>query len=990
MLNLTTNILLLSKSIRIKFNILAKYINNQIEKTYGIVPSDDPTEWKYYLNLCGMKHVTNNDVKIKIIETDEIVSLTKEVLITYKYTRKELLKNSSLYIELINNYPEDIDYIIGCLYPTDMETILNSVDGTILTYNKEFVEDNENLIFQLEHYIKNVLSRWHIDAYAVVEDLYLPSLLSVLYGSIPGKILNIRLNNIKTSRVHSYFLQEFFNSRMLLWTDVKYLNKESIFWLYHNLDYLIKHVGKTKTLTSIVNNVFEINNVGIGSYQLHQTTPNIDVSKSLSELPYDVNRSKIVTKALNNSYVVNDDEEISIEDITELQLLETDPLKGLLDNQLEKTEYISKNILDMLTTKNKGIENTKILDIHIKDLFKINSDSLLDIVVNNLIHLVSENKYNGLIDYNDPNSGTNSDKPRIGSIIEYTEPNNSQTYTLTPFSGVLMLVALLLKLAKRDDQPLTYINYYDVIDDNLGLDSHLANIFPDGYSEKILSTLNNILPTKVETIQTPYDMSLYISEIIYFSKLSWILDSNCENNIVSANIKQYLERITKNGKLVLSETPKTVKELLSEQGIVYDIKNSFDIVASIRELLYAFTNIKVDEYEELRLSLNAYKNILNKLTSYTTQIIDTVDSVDNKAMVYNNNPSALYSKLGLLTILDARLYPLEDFIGVLNAELNDFRDNTSHGFFNTTKPRAFLRDIEMIRGNIHIYNDKFIRDDKPTNYIDLLEIPNYDILHEEFKDVFFKDVQSINYPLEDFEGNNSFELNDMRDEPTGSLNPEIASYPFVRTEDIIRGKTYITTGSGVILDKPNTTIDLIDIPDYDITKDEFKDTFFKDVISVNNPLETIDITTKSGANDMNNDLTGGLNTHTSSISHLKNENDISGIGLVTSGSGVLYDSPSTYIDLQDKPTYDISLEEFKDIFFTNVTTDLGIDVLDGTAIDLSTGSIILAENEPIANTAITNDTTVIEEPTVSGSGQVYTSFVDTDEPTNTIIVEEIE
>ncbi len=1081
MLNITNNILLLTKSIRIKFDMVARHINKQIEDKYGIEISDDRYDWKYYQNLCGVKHFTNTDVKVKILETNEEVSLTKEILDMHRYTKNELLKNEALYIELVDTYPADIDYIIGCLYPTTMDIILNSSNGSILTYNSTFIEDNENVISELETYIKNILARWHVDGYAIVEDLYPASILSVIYNNIPNKILNIRMNNIKTSRVHSFFLQEFFNSRLLLWNDVKYLNKPSIYWLYHNLDYLIKHVGKSESLYIIIEKIFEVNKVGIGTYQLHQTTPDIDTTKSVNELPYELNRSKIVTKALNNSYTSNKNEEMSIDEVTTLQLLETDPLKGLVDNQLEKTEYIVKNILDLLTNNDKGIENTKVLDIHTKDLFKINSDAMLDLVVNNLLHLVHKDKYYGLVDYSDPNTDNSSSKPKIGSIIEYTEPNNNQTYTLTPYSGILMLIALLLKLVGRDDEPLTYIKYYNVIDDELSIDEHLTHLFPDGYSEKILRFLHNLRPDNIDTIHTPYDMEDYINQIILFSKVSWVLDSNCENNIVSANIKHYLERITRNDKLVLSEEPKTIEDLLAEQGIDYSIKNSYDVVSSISKLLISFTNIEVDEYEELRLSMNAYKNIINKLTSYTTQVIDTVDNVNNRAMLYNNNPSAYYSKLGLLTVLDAYFQPLEDFIGTLNLELDDFRDETLHTFCNTNTSYAYLRKIEDLVGYVSIHNDKFARDDKPTNYIDLQTIPMFNILNEEFKDVFFKDVESFNYPLEDFVGESNVMLDDMRNNITSDFyaNKEPSVYP--NPNEIIKGKTIISTGNGIVYDNPTIEVDLVEnpeyniiadkykdtffknvtmdnigiekldgnvnteisdiqnnlvgnfnldvkeqinlkhindingvvkifsgntvitqpinnleitpVPDYDILGEEYKDTFFKEVSSTLVPNVDIEIITSTGANDTSGEPIGDLDASNTPSSYLKAEEDVSGVAIINSTTGVIMDNPINKVDILDNPNYDISLEEYKDIFFKNIVSDSNGYSTDESPIDLTTGTIKITDGETVTSTAITSEQEITTDSTlteITGAGQVYNSYSEEIKPSNTITIEEID
>lgn len=811
MLNITKNILLLSKSIRIKFNLYARYTNEILDINHdSAVSNTDITELKYYMNLCGIKHHTNNDVKIKIIETGENISLSIKSLEENRYTRNELLKNGSMYDELLDTYPEDVDYIIGCLYPTDMETIRKAKDGDVLVYNPAYIEDNENIIESLESFIKNVMDRWLVKSYVITDDAFIIAFMGVLYSNIPGAINNIRLDNIKTNRVNSYYLEQYFNSSHYLWKDVKYLNKESIYWLYNNLDYIMKHIGKNKALFKLVDNVFEKNNVGIGSYNLKQSLPEV-TDNGMSYLPFDTDRNLIVTKGLNKSYTSSEDKTLSIETITELQLVESDPLQGLIDNQSEKSEYISANIIEDLKNNNTNIEKTKILDIFVKDMYMIDSDSLLDTTINHLIYLVANNLYTGLVDYSDPNSNNTTSKPKLGSTIEYTEPNSTQSYTLTPYTGVLMLIALLMKLSGKEDTPLTHITYHKILSNGHDVEELLENMFPDEYSDKLIRHLESIRPVTNEKMQTPLDMSEYINRITDFNKVTWILDSNSGNTMISTNIKHYLEKTTFNGKLVLSDEPKTIDELLKEHGITYTIKNSYDLVASIRNLLYGFTMTKVDEYEELRLSMIAYKNIIDKLTSYTTQVINNIDNVDNTVMLYDNMPTPLYSKKGVLKVLETEFKPLEDFIGVLKTEINDFRDNAIATIFSIDRPKVIARREPVIDGYCCMNSNSWIRDDRPVNIIEIADVDDYNIIDDEFVDVFFKKVKIEHNPMEDMPGGNSTEINDFRDTTNVKLNDSVNSTVYDKKIITgVTGKAFLTHGSGVIKDRPNNIIEILD------------------------------------------------------------------------------------------------------------------------------------------------------------------------------------
>ena len=122
--NYYKNTHLLTNSLCIKFIDAAHAVNigmykNKVWKdTYGdlLIPSEDMREWKYFLNMAGIKHFTNSDVKIKLLESGETVSLSKEILNTYVYTRDELRKNGTFLNNLLFTYSDDESFIKGCIY----------------------------------------------------------------------------------------------------------------------------------------------------------------------------------------------------------------------------------------------------------------------------------------------------------------------------------------------------------------------------------------------------------------------------------------------------------------------------------------------------------------------------------------------------------------------------------------------------------------------------------------------------------------------------------------------------------------------------------------------------------------------------------------------------------------------------------------------------------------------------------------------------------
>ena len=136
---------LLTNSLCIKFIDAAHAVNIGLRKNptlvqmYGanLIPSDDMRTWKYFLNMAGVKHFTNSDVKIKLLENNELVSLSKEVLQTYTYTRDELRKNTSYLDNLLYTYPNDYSFIKGCIYQMNIKKAINAKNRIILSYDED-------------------------------------------------------------------------------------------------------------------------------------------------------------------------------------------------------------------------------------------------------------------------------------------------------------------------------------------------------------------------------------------------------------------------------------------------------------------------------------------------------------------------------------------------------------------------------------------------------------------------------------------------------------------------------------------------------------------------------------------------------------------------------------------------------------------------------------------------------------------------------------
>lgn len=314
---------LLARTLTIGHKMVAESINNYLVDA-GYPVSENPEEWKYYLNLNGEYHQSDYDY-IKTVNADAsphirirlgglsgsyYVDLTKELIhgvnsdpaiaVEYRF-------GSRGYNNLITQYPRAIDLIRGILYPIDKEVAMNVEDGSILQiggYIRNFINGNpEKFYFQkadihtvvnfdmldsreigiindLEVWIKNYFARWLVNDYAFFNEYYVPTLLGLLQAILPAKIAVMRQQRIGTSEVNTFHVKQRLNDIGGLGRFVDIIPETIYMWLYRNADYLDHARGRTDTLDKLIANVLDPLQIPANSYRV-----STNVLKTKNRLP---------------------------------------------------------------------------------------------------------------------------------------------------------------------------------------------------------------------------------------------------------------------------------------------------------------------------------------------------------------------------------------------------------------------------------------------------------------------------------------------------------------------------------------------------------------------------------------------------------------------------------------------------------------------------------------------------------------------------------
>lgn len=632
---------LLAKSLVIKVADVATVINKDVVNK-GHTVLENMKTWKYYQNLAGIRHPTNKDVQITILENSTIGVLSKELLDKYPYTKAELLKNDIFYQNIINRNPAEYDYIQGCLYPVDIEKAIKAKDGSILAYNHDLIEPNEyNLIKEIEQYTQSFISRWHNREYTIIEELYLPAMLGVMYASLPAKILNLRMDKMLTSEVHSFHVEHELRSSLDIYDAVQFLTKETVIWLYKNISNIKKNIGRDGNFELIVKKLLTASNIGVGKYNLYKNNPKKIADRLANQSKFEYAETKILVEHLNEYLTSKGSEKDTITVVT-------DEMKEFITSDL--TELEKTNLANMTTLINQNLTNdvkntkefgTKVVEIETYKYFKRHGQDLFKICLDYIIYGIEKNTFRFNITYIDPNTGL--------------------SYRITPRGALLMLLKVIMWLTNNKDLKLKSV-YYDLVlesDPNCMYEAYKL-FLQDEYTNKLFPELMQAYPAVDRLCSSAIDVQSLINSVTNYFVTYWAYDVNSENSMVSCNLKYLMNICTVKGKYKLTDVEEGVDidTLLKEENITYELQDSYNLWNSLSSIVKIITNIDLDELSTIKEINSAFKTLLRKLIAYTTQIL-TTDIGENSIYVFYNNKGIHRSNAGIARVDDASIDALE-------------------------------------------------------------------------------------------------------------------------------------------------------------------------------------------------------------------------------------------------------------------------------------------------------------------------------------------
>lgn len=636
----------LINSINIKMDSIGYQIQYYLYKNKGYPRPDrfldNKKEWKYYINLSGHYHSSDTEMYLYNRYIDSEMKLTVENINNYPEFKDELLSFGETYENLVKKYPSQESLIKYILLPVDIDYAIAVEDFTIINYNKKLVDKKEySLIPKIQTYINGYFSRWYIEANVFIEDLYLATMLGVLYSNLYLEVESIRLSNIFTYEAHDYYIDMFFSSHLDTAEDINILPENVKMWLYKNLRYIERHTGKNDTLKLIVEKLFTDSGIGIGEINLikEDSSLNLEDLNVITNPSYNTGDKVFKTNPLNDYYIANRNKEYDLSQITKKELM-------LSENSKLDYDVIYDNELAKVNTAKYLSEKTKILEFDDKIVLRSRTIPEMHVIVDNWFYYAFNNRFN--------------------HNVEIKDENTNLVYSINAKQGALMLLKVMLASINRTDVKIGNYKASTVLRRESDIKSSINRLFIDrDISDTLTNAIFDTIPADINVFNSADEIKEYLLEVNDLNNLLWYVICNTGNPILTSTIKHFQDRLYLDSNVNLrlyGSVDATIDELLEYNNVDFKIDDGYNYTSMMKLLINTFTGLSFNTSNEDTEDMDKLLKLVKKILSYSVQILFTPVSSSSIESPYTGD-SVLQHSRPMITLTDAFFTPLEDFYG---------------------------------------------------------------------------------------------------------------------------------------------------------------------------------------------------------------------------------------------------------------------------------------------------------------------------------------
>lgn len=592
----------LARTMIIKMSVLAER-DNLVLANAGYPVSSDKTTWRYYMNLNGDYHPTDDLMTISSIDTGEEIAFNKANLVIHLATRREYAKGGYWYRRLTERYPHQIPLINGILSPIPYTTTIAAEDYKILSYNQSLVLWNEDqLIPKLQRCIKSIVVQTFNHEYTATDDLFLPVVcIQHLYADIVKAILAIRLEDAYTRHTHEFFIWSHIDSFGNFSQYKDSLTKEQTMWLFRNIAWIKNNPGQQYTLNKMMHNLLTKAGIPLAKYDMVETT-----ETQLTDLT-----PTPLYRRLNLNLISDYGREASF--ITTAEMI--DKQQRMARDNFDNTAIYLDDALSKGTFSLHSEVPTKVLESSMKDYTNRHLDTLMTVAYNEWIYLAGKNYYNGKILVTDPKTGKSYRFP-VGDayvlwryLIQLSHGNNLLAIEPAEYKNVL-------KLAPPSVEDLIAIGGPKFIGPLLAQD--IRNLW---FPAKTFISPDYLIEYSTEVYDTLWKHKKLYSQFYDLNKRArvrnTVMAGMYESGYVSLTSYQNYDDLFKDYELDFTDY--TGPEAVGFAWAIFKVVTGWDSGAG------ASTRTKQDDLIKIML----------KLSSYTIQVVKTMDDGSDQIELIN-------------------------------------------------------------------------------------------------------------------------------------------------------------------------------------------------------------------------------------------------------------------------------------------------------------------------------------------------------------------
>lgn len=596
----------LVETITIKSEQNAKAINESLVIQYGVssVDVNNPYSWKYYQNISGQYHVTDEVIYITSLDTANKIEFTKDNLDKHPITKASYLYGTRYYRELVTKYPAYEQLILGILYPADINVAINSPNHTILSYPKYLVEENEiNFIPQLQDWIYKYKARWYNLQFNNNHIFYNISNDGVMFAGMVGIIINLRMRACKTKEAHSFHVREYLASHGMLDEFLDQMTLKQAMFFYRNIAYIERNNGKIDTFEWLVDKVLTDRSIPLAKYTMRHDITNIS-RDFYPEVKF--------RKSPLNSVYSNADEQTHNYTLEAILDKET-PLAP--DNLRYSRDNISK-IRNLFIDSPSSVVQTKMLESSITDYTGSTKYTLQTLGLNYWVYLASKNIYTGYV--------------RIPSHT------SGQEILLTPMDAYIYYICLFARSVNVEFQHLPILKAFNIFSTPAPPVSYLMSLVdPEIVSSHTADVFVSEVPT-LTPIRSPSAFAEKMNEIhskvnAYIGAVA-IHTNSTRRGMVQAMMAALFTDVNIEY-APLGSTP--TRSWIDANGLTLDIPPE-DCPAYCNKIFEAATGISTEVTSNTSILQKAMLGIMSRLSSYSIQFLSNINQTNLRPLGWTN------------------------------------------------------------------------------------------------------------------------------------------------------------------------------------------------------------------------------------------------------------------------------------------------------------------------------------------------------------------